>query len=191
MTGILLALAALLIWVYQDAARRQLAQPWAWVGLVAVLGPLGMAIYWARRPLFPGEWRSGGYAWVMTRAFVVAMTAWLGVLSVVVLIWLSTFLPIPLIVALLLSVGLLLSAAWSLIVCLLLATVWLLRDGRSIEQGPTHPALAGQPLPVWGDRLLKVVFLGALLLVFIFTEPAKPRWMEQIEWTQLPDRVAI
>ncbi len=191
MTGLLLALAALCIWVYQDAQRRQLASPWVWSALVAVLGPLGIAIYWAKRPLFSAEFRVGGYAWVMTRSFVVAMTAWIGMFGAVTLIWLSTLVPMALIVAIVLSLGVVLAAAWSLMAFLLLLTVWLFRDGSRIEQGPTHPALAGQPLPVWGDRVLKMIFLGGLLMVFIFTEPASPQWMEQVEWQSVPGLIAI
>ena len=191
MTGLLLALTALCIWVYQDAQRRQLLCPWVWTLLVAILGPLGIAIYWAKRPLYPAEYRVGGYAWVMTRSFVVAMTAWIGMFGAVILIWLSTIIPMPLIIALILSVGVLLAAAWSLIAFLLLLTVWLLRDGNNVEQGPTHPLLVGQPLPIWGDRVLKVIFFGGLLMVFMFTEPATPEWMEQVEWQTVPGRIAI
>lgn len=191
MTGLLLALTALCIWVYQDAQRRQLLRPWVWTLLVAILGPLGIAIYWAKRPLYPAEYRVGGYAWVMTRSFVVAMTAWIGMFGAVILIWLSTIIPMPLIIALILSVGVLLAAAWSLIAFLLLLTVWLLRDGNNVEQGPTHPLLVGQPLPIWGDRVLKVIFFGGLLMVFMFTEPATPEWMEQVEWQTVPGRIAI
>ncbi|MDO9621720.1 MAG: hypothetical protein Q7I91_07425, partial [Moraxellaceae bacterium] len=94
-------------------------------------------------------------------------------------------------IALILSVGVLLAAAWSLIAFLLLLTVWLLRDGNNVEQGPTHPLLVGQPLPIWGDRVLKVIFFGGLLMVFMFTEPATPEWMEQVEWQTVPGRIAI
>lgn len=191
MTGIVLAYLALSLWLYQDADARQLRRPLAWVGLLWLLGPLAMALYVSRRPLFAVEQRVGGRAWILLRAFVVAATAWMVVLSTVVLIWLSVMMPLAALVALMFTVGLALAGLWSLLAFFLLSVGWLLRDGRRIERGPSHPNLVGQPLPHWGDRLLKVIFLGALLLVFIFTDPDTPEWMQEVEWNQWSERVVI
>lgn len=182
MMALLLTLAALSIWLYQDAQRRQMRSPLAWVALLVLLGPLALAVYWTRRPLFAGEYRAGGRVWVMLRVFLLALTAWALLFIAVLMVWLSAFLPMPLIVALFMGLGLLIGGTWLFVVAGLLFVAWLLRDPRELDIGPTHKALAGVELPLWGDRLLKVIFFIGLLGVFVLTEPAHPKWVEQIDW---------
>lgn len=191
MTALLLTLSALSIWLYQDAERRQLSSPLAWAALLWLLGPLALALYWTQRPLYAGEYRVGGRVWVGMRAFVVAATAWLLMLGAVLLVWLSSLMPLAAIFALLITLGLLLAGLWALIVLGLLVAAWILRRGRTAEVGPTHAALAGQRAPAVADRLLKVIFLAGLLAVFIFTEPASPHWVESVEWQAMPDRFML
>lgn len=191
MTALLLTLLALSIWLQQDAARRQMQSPLAWVLLLWLLGPLTLAIYWTRRPLFAGEVRVGGRGWVLTRTFLLALTAWAVMFSAVFCVWLSAFLPGVMLVALLLSIGVLLSGTWCVIVAGLLLVAWLSRDGNAVERGPTHAALAGQGVPYPGDRLLRVIFLVGLVAVFVFTEPVHPDWVEQVQWQEMPQRWAL
>lgn len=182
MIALLLTLAALCIWLYQDAQRRQMRSPLAWVALLIVLGPLALAVYWVRRPLFSGEYRTGGPVWVMLRVFLLGITAWALLFSAVLMVWLSAFLPMPMVIALFMGLGLLVGGTWLFMVAGLLFVAWLMRDARALEVGPTHRALVGVGLPVWGDRLLKVIFLGGLISVFVLTEPAHPDWVEKIDW---------
>lgn len=191
MTALLLTLAALGIWLYQDAERRQMKSPLAWVVLLVLLGPLALAIYWSRRPLFKGEYRVGGRLWVMTRSFVVALSAWLLMFAAVLSVWLSDIMPGAVLFGILLTVGALVGGGWALLALILLLATWLLRDGRQAEVGPTHAALAGQPLPNPGDRLLKIILAAGLLAVFIFTEPAHPSWVDEVEWQSMPDRMVL
>lgn len=67
-------------WVFFDA-RRRLA-PRYWAALVAVGGPLGLAAYFALRPLQEGESREGGRAWQVLSLFVVCWTALLAFAAV-------------------------------------------------------------------------------------------------------------
>lgn len=191
MTALLLTLAALSIWLYQDAQRRQLNSPGAWVVALCLLGPVALAAYWAQRPLFDGELRRGGRGWVMLRVFAVALTAWAVLFAAVFSVWLSAFLPLVAIFALFVGLGLLFAGGWIFVVAILLLTIWLLRDGQQVEVGPTHAALRGQRTPVGGDRLLKVIFLMGLLSVFIFTEPRHPDWVHESEWQNLPEKFQI
>ena len=68
---LLAALAA--AWVFADARRRMARRAWS----VAVLagGPLGLAAYFALRPLREGESREGGTAWQMLSKYVVCWSA--------------------------------------------------------------------------------------------------------------------
>ena len=191
MTALLFTLLALSIWLHQDATRRQMQSPLAWVAVLWILGPLALAAYWARRPLFAGEARVGGTGWVLARSFVTALTAWVVLIAAVFCIWLSAYLPWVMVLALLATVGVLLAGTWCFVVAGLLLVAWLLRDGDDIERGPTHAALAGQGRPYPGDRLLRVIFLGGLAAVFIFTEPVHPHWVESVEWQTLPERWSL
>lgn len=190
MVALLLTLAALGIWLYQDAERRQMNSPLAWVVALVLLGPLALAVYWARRPLYEGEYRAGGRVWVMVRAFVLALTVWLLMFTAVFAVWLSAIMPGVVLVGIMTSLLLFFGGAWLVFGLLLLLAAWLLRDDRA-EVGPTHAALAGQRAPRPGDGLLKVIFLGGLLAVFIFTEPAHPAWMDEVEWQDVPNRMMI
>jgi len=191
MTALLLTLAALSIWLYQDAQRRQVNSPGAWVVLLCLLGPVALAAYWATRPLYQGEVRVGGRGWIMMRVFVVAVSAWAILFAAVFSVWLSAFMPLVAIFALFIGLGLFFAGGWVLVVALLLLAAWLIRDGQRVEVGPTHAALMGMPLPTYGDRLLKVIFLMGLLSVFIFTEPSHPEWIQESEWQSMPERFQL
>jgi len=191
MTALLLTLAALSIWLYQDAQRRQMNSPGAWVVLLCLLGPVALAAYWATRPLYQGEVRVGGRGWIMMRVFVVAVSAWAILFAAVFSVWLSAFMPLVAIFALFIGLGLFFAGGWVLVVALLLLAAWLIRDGQRVEVGPTHAALMGVPLPTYGDRLLKVIFLMGLLSVFIFTEPSHPEWIQESEWQSMPERFQL
>lgn len=191
MTALLLTLAALSIWLYQDAQRRQMNSPGAWVVALCLLGPVALAAYWANRPLFQGEVRVGGRGWIMMRVFVVAATAWAVLFCAVFSVWLSAFMPLVAILMLFVGLGLLLTGGWVVVVALLLLAAWLIRDGQRVEIGPTHAALRGVSAPAMGDRLLKVIFLMGLLSVFIFTEPSHPEWIKESDWQEMPGRFQI
>ena len=191
MTALLLTLAALSIWLYQDAQRRQMNSPGAWVVLLCLLGPVALAAYWATRPLYQGEVRVGGRGWIMMRVFVVAVSAWAILFAAVFSVWLSAFMPLVAIFALFIGLGLFFAGGWVFVVALLLFAAWLIRDGQRVEVGPTHAALMGMPLPTYGDRLLKVIFLMGLLSVFIFTEPSHPEWIQESEWQSMPERLQL
>jgi hypothetical protein len=191
MTALLLTLAVLSIWLYQDAQRRQMNSPGAWVVLLCLLGPVALAAYWATRPLYQGELRVGGRGWIMMRVFVVAVSAWAILFAAVFSVWLSAFMPLVAIFALFIGLGLFFAGGWVLVVALLLLAAWLIRDGQRVEVGPTHAALVGMPLPTYGDRLLKVIFLMGLLSVFIFTEPSHPEWIQESEWQSMPERFQL
>lgn len=191
MTALLLTLAALSIWLYQDAQRRQMNSPGAWVVLLCLLGPVALAAYWATRPLYQGEVRVGGRGWIMMRVFVVAVSAWAILFAAVFSVWLSAFMPLVAIFALFIGLGLFFAGGWVFVVALLLLAAWLIRDGQRVEVGPTHAALMGVPVPTYGDRLLKVIFLMGLLSVFIFTEPSHPEWIQESEWQSLPERFQL
>ncbi|WP_068857903.1 hypothetical protein [Perlucidibaca aquatica] len=191
MTALLLTLAALSIWLYQDAQRRQMNSPGAWVVLLCLLGPVALAAYWATRPLYQGEVRVGGRGWIMMRVFVVAVSAWAILFAAVFSVWLSAFMPLVAIFALFIGLGLFFAGGWVFVVALLLLAAWLIRDGQRVEVGPTHAALMGVPVPTYGDRLLKVIFLMGLLSVFIFTEPSHPEWIQESEWQSMPERLQL
>jgi hypothetical protein len=191
MTALLLTLAALSIWLYQDAQRRQMNSPGAWVVLLCLLGPVALAAYWATRPLYQGEVRVGGRGWIMMRVFVVAVSAWAILFAAVFSVWLSAFMPLVAIFALFIGLGLFFAGGWVFVVALLLLAAWLIRDGQRVEVGPTHAALMGVPVPTYGDRLLKVIFLMGLLSVFIFTEPSHPEWIQESEWQSMPERFQL
>jgi|GEM_PF-3429929 len=191
MTALLLTLAALSIWLYQDAQRRQMNSPSAWVVLLCLLGPVALAAYWATRPLYQGEVRVGGRGWIMMRVFVVAVSAWAILFAAVFSVWLSAFMPLVAIFALFIGLGLFFAGGWVFVVALLLFAAWLIRDGQRVEVGPTHAALMGVPVPTYGDRLLKVIFLMGLLSVFIFTEPSHPEWIQESEWQSMPERLQL
>lgn len=191
MTALLLTLVALSIWLYQDAQRRQMNSPGAWVVLLVLLGPVALAAYWATRPLYQGEVRVGGRGWIMMRVFVVAVSAWAILFAAVFSVWLSAFMPLVAIAALFIGLSLFFAGGWIFVVALLLLAAWLIRDGQRVEIGPTHAALKGVPVPVYGDRLLKVIFLMGLLSVFIFTEPSHPEWIQESEWQEMPNRFQI
>lgn len=191
MTALLLTLAALSIWLYQDAQRRQMNSPGAWVVLLCLLGPVALAAYWATRPLYQGEVRVGGRGWIMMRVFVVAVSAWAILFAAVFSVWLSAFMPLVAIFALFIGLGLFFAGGWVFVVALLLLAAWLIRDGQRVEVGPTHAALMGVAVPTYGDRLLKVIFLMGLLSVFIFTEPSHPEWIQESEWQSMPERFQL
>ena len=191
MIALLLTLAALSIWLYQDAQRRQMNSSGAWVVALCLLGPVALAGYWANRPLFQGEVRVGGRGWVMMRVFVVALTAWAILFCAVFSVWLSAFMPLVAIFALFIGLGLFFAGGWVFVVALLLLSAWLIRDGQCVEIGPTHAALHGVTAPAMGDRLLKVIFLMGLLAVFIFTEPRHPEWIQESEWQEMPERFQL
>lgn len=191
MTALLLTLAALSIWLYQDAQRRQMNSPGAWVVLLVLLGPVALAAYWATRPLYQGEVRVGGRGWIMMRVFVVAVSAWAILFAAVFSVWLSAFMPLVAIAALFIGLSLFFAGGWIFVVALLLLAAWLIRDGQRVEIGPTHAALKGVPVPAYGDRLLKVIFLMGLLSVFIFTEPSHPEWIQESEWQEMPNRFQL
>jgi len=191
MTALLLTLAALSIWLYQDAQRRQMNSPGAWVVLLCLLGPVALAAYWATRPLYQGEVRVGGRGWIMMRVFVVAVSAWAILFAAVFSVWLSAFMPLVAIFALFIGLGLFFAGGWVFVVAMLLLAAWLIRDGQRVEVGPTHAALMGVPVPTYGDRLLKVIFLMGLLSVFIFTEPSHPEWIQESEWQSMPERLQL
>jgi len=184
MFALMLTLAALAIWLHQDAGRRQMNSPLAWVVLLLCTGPLALAIYWARRPLYAGEYRTGGGMWVMMRTFVIALSAWMLMFAAVLAVWLSDIMPAPALLALMLGSGLLLGGGWLLFAGCLLLGAWLLRDRRA-EIGPTHAALAGLTAPRPGDSLVRVIFLAGLLAVFVFTEPAHPAWVDAVQWQEM------
>lgn len=191
MIALTLTLAALSIWLYQDAERRQMNSPLSWVALLWLLGPLAMAMYWARRPLFAGERRVGGRTWVMLRAFLLALAAWGVVFFAVLSVWLSSFVPAVALMALLLGLFLLLGGGWFVIALCFLLLAWMMQDRSIVERGPTHAALAGLPRPAPGDRLLKVIFLGGIIAAYVFTEPTHPQWIEGIDWESVSPRVMI
>ena len=191
MTALLLTLAALSIWLYQDAQRRQMNSPGAWLVLLCLLGPVALAAYWATRPLYQGEVRVGGRGWIMMRVFVVAVSAWAILFAAVFSVWLSAFMPLVAIFALFIGLGLFFAGGWVFVVAMLLLAAWLIRDGQRVEVGPTHAALMGVPVPTYGDRLLKVIFLMGLLSVFIFTEPSHPEWIQESEWQSMPERLQL
>ena len=58
-------------WLFVDARSRRASRWWA---AAALAGPLGLAAYWARRPLFAEESREGGDAWQFLSMFVVFWT---------------------------------------------------------------------------------------------------------------------
>ena len=64
--------AAAAAWLFVDARSRR-ANRW-WVA-AAVAGPMGLAAYWARRPLREDESREGGGAWQFLSMLVVFWTA--------------------------------------------------------------------------------------------------------------------
>jgi hypothetical protein len=165
--------------------------PGAWVVLLCLLGPVALAAYWATRPLYQGEVRVGGRGWIMMRVFVVAVSAWAILFAAVFSVWLSAFMPLVAIFALFIGLGLFFAGGWVFVVALLLLAAWLIRDGQRVEVGPTHAALMGVPVPTYGDRLLKVIFLMGLLSVFIFTEPSHPEWIQESEWQSMPERFQL
>jgi uncharacterized membrane protein YqjE len=99
--------------------------------------------------------------------------------------------PLVAIFALFIGLGLFFAGGWVFVVALLLLAAWLIRDGQRVEVGPTHAALMGVPVPTYGDRLLKVIFLMGLLSVFIFTEPSHPEWIQESEWQSMPERFQL
>lgn len=191
MFALLLTLLALCVWLHQDADRRQMNSPMAWVVAVCLVGPLALAMYWSRRPLFTGEHRSGGRIWVMVRAFVIALTAWMILFAAVFAVWLSALMPGVVLVGIMGALLLFFGGFWFLVALGLLLAAFLFRDAYGAEVGPTHAALRGVAPPRMGDRLLRVIFLGGLLAVFIFTEPATPDWMEEVQWETVPERIQI
>jgi CDGSH-type Zn-finger protein len=68
----LLWIAAAAAWLFIDAGSRRVNRWWA---AVAVAGPIGLAAYWARRPLRENESREGGEAWQFLSMLVVFWTA--------------------------------------------------------------------------------------------------------------------
>lgn len=191
MTALLLTMAALSIWLYQDAERRQMNSPLSWVVLLWLLGPLAMALYWGGRPLYAGESRSGGRLWVTIRAFWVALAAWAVVFFAVFSVWLGSVVPAAALAAMLFGLSLLLGGTWIMVALGLLLLAWLLQDRSHVEHGPTHAALAGLPVPSPGDRLLKIIFLGGLVAAYVFTQPSHPHWVETVDWASVSPKVAI
>lgn len=188
MLALLLTLCALSIWLYQDAERRQMRTPLAWVALLWLLGPLALAGYWSTRPLFSGEYRHGGRVWVMLKAFLLGVTAWAMLFTAVFTVWLSAIIPPVIVLGVLLSLGLLIAGGWCLLVIGLLFVAWLMRDEHAMEQGPTHRALVGLARPRPGDQLLKVIFMGGLIATFVLTEPSHPQWLDHVDWQSVPSR---
>lgn len=191
MIALTLTLAALSIWLYQDAERRQMNSPLSWVVLLWLLGPLAMAMYWGQRPLFAGEQRVGGRTWVTLRAFLVALAAWGVVFFAVFSVWLSSFVPAVALMALLFGLSLLLGGSWFVVAIGFLLLAWMMQDRANVEYGPTHAALAGVSRPVPGDRLLKVIFLGGIIAAYVFTEPTHPQWVESVDWEAVSPHVMI
>lgn len=65
------------IWVFLDAKKRQYdGRPWA--AFTALLGPLLVPFYLAKRPLKTGESREGGTAWNVLKYFAIFWTITLG-----------------------------------------------------------------------------------------------------------------
>lgn len=191
MLALLLTLLALSIWLYQDAERRQMNSPVTWVVLLWLFGPLALAIYWTRRPLFAGEFRTGGSAWIGLRVFFLSATLYALLFAAVFTVWLSAIIPWGLIVAVLLTLSIFIGGSWLIFAALLTFIVWISRDPHAIEQGPTHKALVGLPIPTPGDRLLKAIFFAGLLAVFLLTAPTHPQWVDSVEWQTVPGRLAM
>ena len=59
-------------WMFFDARSRYADRRWI---AAAVAGPIGVAAYWARRPLRLGESREGGGAWQVLSMLVVFWTS--------------------------------------------------------------------------------------------------------------------
>jgi hypothetical protein len=64
---------AFAIWVFTDAKKRLYGGiPWA--VSTAILGPLALPVYLAKRPLREGELREGGTAWNVLKNFAIFWT---------------------------------------------------------------------------------------------------------------------
>ena len=61
------------VWAYRDSSRRK-TNTILWTTGVALLAPIILPIYLARRPLKDGEVREGGVAWNMIKNFAVLWT---------------------------------------------------------------------------------------------------------------------
>jgi 4-amino-4-deoxy-L-arabinose transferase-like glycosyltransferase len=69
------------IWVLIDALKRKAkAIPWA-IG-TAMLAPIVLPVYIAKRPLKPGEVREGGTGWNVLRSFALFWTVLMAVAAV-------------------------------------------------------------------------------------------------------------
>jgi hypothetical protein len=117
--GLLAAGAA--VWTFVDAQRR-MAPRW-WTAAAAIGGPLGIAAYFAFRPLREGESREGGSAWQLISKFIVAWTALLALAA----LWNLAFRFIDLV-----SLGTL----WAAVTVPALA-VGLALKRSTVEHGPT------------------------------------------------------
>jgi hypothetical protein len=60
-------------WVFRDARKRRLS-PVPWTLATAILGPVVVPVYFAKRPLREGETREGGTAWNVLKNFALFWT---------------------------------------------------------------------------------------------------------------------
>jgi hypothetical protein len=67
-------------WLFVDARTRHANRYWV---AAAITGPIGVAAYWALRPLREGESREGGTAWQILSKSVVLWTALLACVAMV------------------------------------------------------------------------------------------------------------
>jgi hypothetical protein len=73
MTGYFILYIAIAIWLFLDAKKRKYnGIPWA--AFTAILGPLVVPFYFAKRPLKDGEVREGGFAWNVLKYFAIFWT---------------------------------------------------------------------------------------------------------------------
>jgi hypothetical protein len=82
MTSYFVLYVAIAIWVFFNAKKRKYnGLPWA--AFTAILGPLVVPFYLAKRPLKAGEVREGGTGWNVLKYFALFWTVTVGVLFVV------------------------------------------------------------------------------------------------------------
>ena len=73
MKGYFILYIAIAIWLFLDAKKRKYnGIPWA--AFTAILGPLVVPFYFAKRPLKDGEVREGGFAWNVLKYFAIFWT---------------------------------------------------------------------------------------------------------------------
>lgn len=64
-------------WVFFDAKKRNMNQPFAWSIGVVLLMIVVIPFYFAKRPLLPGEVREGGTGWNVIKSFAIFWTVFM------------------------------------------------------------------------------------------------------------------